>query len=210
LKPINDLDMLGINDIFNLLKRGQFPLDEDFDDHFSALSTTHSAQHFSSFYACKKAIEFLCFEEDAKVLDIGSGIGKLCFLGELTTNCEFTGVELRASFHNWAEQVRSFAKLNRIHFILRDFREIDFHSFNRFYLFNPMMEYKNTAGKIDDTISTGEKEYTDLIDSLLMKLCSLPSGIKLATYHVAANILPSQFIKVGSELGNTMHFYIKT
>lgn len=206
---LNDNDLAAIRGIFETLKTGEFPLDAEFDRFYPSLSTELSAQHFSSFYACKQALDFFGSDESVRVLDIGSGIGKFCFLGALLSKCHFTGIELRESLYNWAEKVRSASHMNQIQFILGDFKNLHFESFNCFYLFNPFMEYKDVKRKIDASILTGKEAYIQLLHTLFNKLDMLPKGIKLVTYHVRLEQIPSDFQLVESKLGNSLRCFVK-
>jgi hypothetical protein len=206
---LDENDIAAIQDIFEDLKAGVFPLDDHFDRFYPALSTELSAQHFSSFYTCKQVLDFFGSDESLNVLDIGSGIGKFCFLGALLTKSNFTGIELRESLHKWAEHVRSVAQMNQIQFLNGDVKDLNFQAYNCFYLFNPFMEYKDGKRKIDATISTERGAYTDLLSSLFNKLEALPSGIKLATYHVGMDLIPTTYQLVDRKLGNTLCLYVK-
>ena len=72
--------------------------DEEFDLIFPLEIRRKSATHFTPIKIAKAAAQFLATEPNIRILDVGSGAGKFCFVGALTTNAHFTGVEQRANY----------------------------------------------------------------------------------------------------------------
>ena len=71
--------------IFDLIKRGLWPRDEDFNRIFPTGLEETIAFHFTPLEVARRAASFLAPEIGTPVLDIGSGAGKFCFIGSLDT-----------------------------------------------------------------------------------------------------------------------------
>ena len=51
--------------------------DKDFDLVYSPVIRALSSRHWTSIKIVKKAVNFLCYKENTKILDVGSGVGKI-------------------------------------------------------------------------------------------------------------------------------------
>src|SRR3569832_550400 len=83
--------------------------DTDFDA-LVPLELRHlSNLHWTPANVAVRAAQLLAPEPDARVLDIGAGIGKLCIVGALATRARWAGVEHQAVLVAAAERLaRSF------------------------------------------------------------------------------------------------------
>ena len=66
----------------------------------------YNKDHFTPIEVAKKAAAFLSLDNNKKIVDIGSGIGKFCLTAaHLFPNCEFYGIEQRLALHEVAIKV---------------------------------------------------------------------------------------------------------
>src|SRR5689334_18357566 len=76
-------------------------VDED-DDGFDALfpewARRVSRGNFTPLAIARRAVALLCDRPGMRVLDVGSGVGKVCLVGALTSDARFHGVEQRPHF----------------------------------------------------------------------------------------------------------------
>src|SRR4051812_41417272 len=73
--------------------------DEDFDAIYPFEIRALSERHWTSVFVAKTASDFLCNQGPVKVLDIGSGAGKFCFVSAaLHPSSQFHGVDIRENF----------------------------------------------------------------------------------------------------------------
>ena len=75
---------------------------------FDELARRLSEIHWTPVRVARRAAELLVTSPDSHILDVGSGAGKFCIVGSLSTGARFTGVEQRIEL---ADQSRAF--LNR-------------------------------------------------------------------------------------------------
>jgi len=73
--------------------------DTAFDAHYPPVIRAHAFTHFTPVDVARAAAAFLVKAPGDHVLDVGSGAGKFCCVGALTTTGHFTGVERRSALH---------------------------------------------------------------------------------------------------------------
>jgi len=141
------------------LNASLFSNDTTFDwmypEYFQLLSN-----HWTPLAIARKAAGFLA-EPGARVLDIGSGIGKFCLAaGYHFPKTFFHGVEQRHELFYMAEEAKEYTKLSNVNFIYANITQINFKQFDHFYFYNSFYENINRANKIDDTIELSESLYS--------------------------------------------------
>jgi hypothetical protein len=76
-----------------------------------------SPQHWTPVRIARRAAELLTLSGAKRILDVGSGVGKFCIVGALTTEAQFVGIEParvprrdltrgRGSVRGWKSQFR--------------------------------------------------------------------------------------------------------
>lgn len=158
----------------------------------------------------KKAADFLAAENDVKVLDIGSGVGKFCLAAAFhKPNAFFCGVEQRASLIKAAEIANKSLGLKNVSFIHGNFTQVDFRNYDHFYFYNAF--YENVAGseKIDESIDYSSELYNYYNRILLKLLEQKPAGTRLATYYSLEDEVPEDYHVVGSDADNLLKYWIK-
>lgn len=97
-----------------------------------------SAVHWTPAAVARRAIEWLAPAPAMRVLDVGSGVGKLCLLGARSTTSHWYGVEQEGPLVTHArEAARSLRLEERTCFVHADALAIDWSSFEALYFFNP-------------------------------------------------------------------------
>ena len=91
--------------VFDDLKQGEAVTDEEFDVIYPTDIQTLSRRHFTPIAIAKMAAEYLADQPNARILDIGSGVGKFCMIGAACTKGHFTGVEQRENLSNLANEI---------------------------------------------------------------------------------------------------------
>ncbi|HEY5326923.1 MAG TPA: class I SAM-dependent methyltransferase [Mucilaginibacter sp.] len=183
------------------LKTGHFdaPLfsnDSTFDrmypEYFQLLSN-----HWTPLAIARKAAGFLA-EPGARVLDIGSGIGKFCLAaGYHFPETFFYGVEQRHELIYLAEEAKGRAKLPNVNFIYANITEVNFNRFDHFYFYNAFYENVDQANKIDDSIELSESLYIYYTQYLYSTLNEKAAGCRLVTYHSRDDEVPPGFKLAG-------------
>lgn len=78
--------------------------------------------------------------KEAKILDIGSGIGKFCLIGAmLYPNIHFTGIEMSERRVLIANRLKQALRLDNVTFVHADFCDVykDYTKYKYVYFFNP-------------------------------------------------------------------------
>lgn len=167
--------------------------DEEFDRIYPRSIRRLSDQHFTPLSVAKRAAAFLVREPGTRVLDIGSGAGKFCFVGAVTTEGNFTGVEQRQELVNLSNAIASSAGINNVSFVNTNVIGISFNDFDAFYLFNPFYENVKSRERMDDAVLTSPSLFASYSAHTKNQLSSMPDGTRLATYYTSRSIIPSSF-----------------
>ncbi|QHS55940.1 class I SAM-dependent methyltransferase [Mucilaginibacter sp. 14171R-50] len=188
----------------NDLNVSLFRNDAEFDWLYPEHIELMSHEHWTPLAIACKAAEFLAVP-DAKVLDIGSGIGKFCLAAAYHfPKTFFYGVEQRLELHNYAEDAKEFTQLANVNFIHANVTQINFKEFDHFYFYNSFYENVDQENRIDDTIETSFSLYTYYTRYLLHALTEKPPGTRLVTYQSLEEEVP-----IGYKLADSYNVFLK-
>jgi SAM-dependent methyltransferase len=166
-------------------------------------------QHWTPLHIAKLASGFLASHNGARVLDIGSGVGKFCLAGaHYQPGVQFFGIEQRKHLVRHAETARSRLALSNVHFMYGNLTELDFTPFDHFYFFNSFYENLNDTVKIDDDIPCTPQLYKLYNRILYRKLDGMRAGTRVATYHVLGE-MPPGYCVVEDHIGMFLKFWVK-
>lgn len=179
--------------IAEALRGGRRVSDSDFDQVFSLPARLHSTTHWSPVEVAIRAAELLATSQDITILDVGSGAGKFCLVGALTSPGKFIGVEQRQSLVEEARSCANALKTERASFIHGNMADLDWEQFDAFYLFNPFYENLLKVIRIDDAISHSQERFKRYIELVRSKLGNAPPGTQVATYHGFGGDMPSGY-----------------
>jgi hypothetical protein len=124
---------------------------------------------------------------------VGSGAGKFCIVGAISTPGTFFGVEQRRNLVREAERLTNLLNVPRVEFLLGNMLDIDWGNFDAFYLYNPFFENVATRGVIDQTVDTGIHFFNLYVDAVQRKLEVLPLGTRVVTYHGFGGKFPASY-----------------
>ena len=188
----------------------RFNSDEQFDQLYPFSIQVLARKHWTPLSVARKAANFLASENNARILDIGSGVGKFCLAAAYyKPKAFYYGVEQRKSLINHAETAREILRLENVSFIHGNFTQLDFRNYDHFYFFNSF--YENLAGrdKIDDSIDYSGELFNYYNRYLYKQLELKPTGTRLATFHSMEDEVPQGYHVVGSEMDNLLKYWIK-
>jgi len=165
--------------------------DVEFDRIFPAEFHSLSSTFFTPTEIAVRAAELLVTDADTRVLDVGSGVGKFCLVGALSTDGWFYGVEQRKRLVNLAKSIVDDFEIPRAEFLEGDARRLDWRCFQSFYLFNPFVEHLYKEGdRLDQSIGFSEDAYLAMVRGVQIRLHGLPVGTRVATYHGFGGDMP--------------------
>lgn len=147
--------------------------------------------------ACRDAAAWLAPEPGCRVLDIGSGVGKLCLVGSLITGATFVGIEQRPHLVEIARELASRLGAATASFVCDDAFAIDWRDFTSLYLFNPFAEvlYPDEV-QIDSTVEYEERRFERELVRLAEKLAELRPLARVVVYHALGCPLPEGFRRI--------------
>jgi SAM-dependent methyltransferase len=183
--------------------------DDDFDELLPAKYETISKKHWTSVRAAKLASDFLVEKFGTRVLDIGSGVGKFCLVGALTTNGFFTGVEQRKELVTVARRLSTDYLVGNVRFIHDNITSIRFADFDSFYFYNSFYENIEWENRIDDAVNLDIKLYHHYSTYVAGQLASMPPGSRLVTNCGSSCIVPKSYRLVDSTYHGKLDFWEK-
>jgi SAM-dependent methyltransferase len=163
--------------------------DRQYPEHFQLLSP----KHWTPLAVAHIAAGFLA-KPGARVLDIGSGIGKFCLAaGFYFPETYFYGVEQRQELIYLAEEAKQCTQLFNVNFIYANITQVNFKEFDHFYFYNSFYENVDATNQIDDTIEISEGLYTYYTQYLQSALDEKPPGTRLVTFHSLEQEIPPSY-----------------
>lgn len=188
----------------------RFSSDKQFNQLYPLSVQVLALRHWTSLIVARKAANFLAAENNVRILDIGSGVGKFCLgAAYYKPKAFYYGIEQRRNLVHHAETAREILHIENVSFIHGNFTQLDFKNYDHFYFYNAF--YENLAGtdKIDDSIDYTCELYNYYNRYLYKQLEQKPAGTRLATFHSLEGEVPQSYHVVGSEFDNLLKFWIK-
>jgi SAM-dependent methyltransferase len=171
--------------------------DPSFDRVYPAQQRFRSWLHWTPLEVAVRASAMLASGQAIRVLDVGSGVGKLCLVGALTTPATWFGIERDAAMVTAARAAALKLQVEKkAVFTLGDVTRTDWSGFDAFYLFNPFGEY--LLHGLDGAVSRRDA-YRSCIDFTQQQLAAAPPGTRVVTYHGFGGSLPSGYELVHRE-----------
>lgn len=187
-----------------------FSSDEQFHFLYTPEIQALAQRHWTPLAIARKAANFLAAEPNARILDIGSGVGKFCLSAAYyKPNAYYYGVEQRKNLITFAETAKDRLRFENVFFIHGNFTQLDLRKYDHFYFYNSFFENLFGADKIDDSIAYSGELFNYYNRYLYKQLTQLPIGTRLATFHSLDYEIPPCFHVVGSELEDRLKFWIK-
>jgi len=184
------------------------------DEHFNKLYPLSiqelSRRHWTPLAVARKAVHFLAIQNNVRILDIGSGVGKFCLgAAYYKPKAFYYGIEQRKYLIEHAEAAKDRLHLENVSFINGNFTQLDFKNFDHFYFYNSFYENLIGTNKIDDNIHYSSELYNYYNRYLFQQLDQKKPGTRLATFHSLEDEIPKSYHEVGSEFDNLLKFWIK-
>jgi SAM-dependent methyltransferase len=175
-----------------------------YPEHIQLLS-----QHWTPLSIAYKAAGFLA-EQGARVLDIGSGIGKFCLTAaHYFPETFFYGVEQRHELICLAEEAKGYLNLPNVNFIYANITQINFREFDHFYFYNSFYENIDPKNQIDDTIELSQSLYNYYTQYIHNVLDERPKGTRLVTFHTFDEEIPLAYKLVDVSFDHLLKMWIK-
>lgn len=184
--------------------------DERFNRLYPVSVQSLARRHWTPLHVARCAAKFLAVQANARILDIGSGVGKFCLgAAYYEPRAFYYGVEQRKSLVYNAETARQILRHQNVFFIHGNFTQLDLKDYDHFYLYNPFYENLAYSDKIDDSIDYSDELYNYYNRYLYRQLEQKPAGTRLATFHSLEDEIPPAYFVMGTEMDNLLKFWIK-
>ncbi len=168
-----------------------------------------SQLYFTPIEIAQTAAEWLTVNNEQKVLDIGSGLGKFCIAGARCANNHFYGVEHRRSLVELANELASYYETKNVTFLNTNILDIDFSEYDSFYFFNSFYENLETDQRLNDEVELEESLYQIYLDYTEKQLDSLKKGTRLVTYFGNNFEVPNSYQRVKDAFDGSLKLWIK-
>lgn len=191
-------------------KEIRFSSDVEFNKIYPPNIQSLARRHWTPLDVARKAAKFLANTNNARILDIGSGVGKFCLSAAyFEPKAVFYGVEQRRNLISYAEQAKEVLALKNVSFINADFTQLDFTNYDHFYFYNSFYENLTGTDKIDDSIDYSAELFYYYNRCLYKLLEKKPTGTKLVTFHSLEDEVPSSYHVIDLEMDSLLKFWIK-
>lgn len=192
-----DAQCSAVHAISTLLRQHQVVPDEQFDRVFPIGHRYRSALHWTPIEIALRACAWLAPEPDSTALDIGSGVGKVCLVGALTTPGQWVGIERDANMVSAAiKAARALGVANRTCFVHGELASINWAKFDGFYLFNPFAEALFAVAC--DPVER-QAAYIEHVAQVQRGLVTARPGTRVVTYHGFGGEFPRELELVHRE-----------
>ena len=189
--------------VLNNLRAGNLLNDAEFDRIYPLAHRKLSQVQWTPVSVAKRASKFLVQTPACRVLDVGSGCGKFCLIGALTTGGEFFGIEQRKDFVEFSKKLARRHRVPGVSYIHGNVVDLNWDKFDAFYFFNPF--YENIASfyepvsreiQLNPSFRPSEERYECYIESVRDKLRTVKTGTRVVTYHGFGGKFPLGFTRV--------------
>lgn len=166
--------------------------DYEFDLHLMSAARAASATFWTPIAVARRAAELFERHGVERVLDVGSGAGKFCVVGALTSAIHFTGVEQRLHLVQGAEVLAGkFGVAQRARFVHETMARIDFAQFGGLYFYNPFAESGFAReDRLDEEVNHSEEKWRRDVWLAEQVLAEMPLHTCVATYHGFGGYVP--------------------
>ncbi len=167
-----------------------------FDQVFHPSQRVRTCIHWTPVDVAMRAAVLLAPLPGRKVLDVGSGVGKLCLVGAATTTSSWFGVERDAEMVQSARTAACRMHVEqRTRFFVGDVTGVDWSVFDAFYLFNPFAEmlYEGLLSSTPEEAQARRARYTANVEFVQQQLSSAAPGTRVVTYHGLGGEMPAGF-----------------
>lgn len=170
-----------------MTQHGAGTLDGQFDRLIPRELQHLSANHWTPLDIAVRAATLLCPTAQTRILDVGSGIGKLCTVGALSTLGTWVGVEQHEPLVRTASCLaRKLGVGGRTRFLHADAFSLDWNEYDALYFYNPFELSLFGDQSLNPRRSTQ-------IARVQQRLAALPNATRVVTFHGFGGVMPETF-----------------
>ncbi len=182
--------MMTAAEVAAALRGGARVADAAFDALFPAAHGARAATHATPIAIGRQVCALLGAGEKDAVLDVGSGIGKMCLVGALVGPARWTGVEKHAGMVRIATRMAAaLGVADRATFVHAHAAQLDWRPYAGVYLYNPLAE----AVFAERDVGRAEVAHHADVTALEAALATLRAGARVVTYYGFGGDFPAGF-----------------
>lgn len=182
--------MTTAGDVAAALRAGERVADAAFDALFPAAHATRAATHATPIAVARQVCALLAGADGDTILDVGSGVGKMCLVGALVGPARWTGVEKHAGMVRIATRMASaLGVADRATFVHAHAAQIDWRPYAGVYLYNPLSE----AVFAERDVGRAELAHHADVRALEAALATLRPRARVVTYYGFGGDFPAGF-----------------
>lgn len=185
------------------IRRGELLFtDEAFDKILPKYYQFCSAIHWTSFEVAKVITEWLKPYKEKEFLDVGCGLGKLCFYLGVHTSLNINGIEQRGHLVDIAKKIIDTNNIFNINIFHGNVLDLSWDDYDIYYFYNPFHEHVFDVDllQIDTKIKFSKEKFYTYTFFVYETLERLPIGKILITYHGFGKAPPPTWKLVKSKL----------
>ncbi|UJR86002.1 class I SAM-dependent methyltransferase [Sandaracinus amylolyticus] len=193
------------DELARALRRGCPVDDDEFDRLLIERYRCVAARYFTPIAVAARAAHVLESYGVRTVLDVGSGVGKLCIVAALGSDLELTGIEQRAPMVLESRRLAArFGVSHRARFERGTIEAIDLAAFDALYVFNSFAENVfPVSERLDATVELSATRMARDLAIVERALERMPLAGSLLTYHGFGGEIPDTFDCVHEETAGT-------
>jgi predicted RNA methylase len=173
-----------------------------FDKIFSKRMRFLSSMHWTPVETALRAAKMLETSPEARILDVGSGVGKACIVAALATDSYWSGVEQDPTL---VEEANTAARLlgvdGQSHFTCGDISAVDWDRYDGFYFYNPFESLHFNQPHASPFIKYAT--FQSHLRRAREHLSNVRIGTRVVTYHGLGGDMPNGYDLVTREEGDT-------
>jgi SAM-dependent methyltransferase len=186
-----------------------FTKDASFDLLYPRHIRELSQMHWTPVDIAINAALFLAVP-NAKVLDIGSGVGKFCITaGAHFPETQFIGIEQRKELNTHAEIAKDGISLHNVSFIQGNLADLDYNDYDHFYFYNSFYENIEPGSRIDYAVRTSFELYERYSRFVYAMLDAKKTGTRLVTYHARDTQIPPSYSLVDNSYNKQLKMWVR-
>lgn len=168
-----------------------------------------SGIHWTPLAVAEVAAKFLAPDADARVIDIGAGVGKFCIAASMYSDGTFTGIEQRRNFVTAGNKVMKKLGMDRASLVHGNFIDLDLAGYTGIYFFNSFHENIVFSDALDNKIEMSTELFELYTAHLQAQLIKMPIGTRLATYWLTITEIPGSYKLLETHFEGLLKLWVK-
>jgi len=186
-----------------------FRKDAAFDTLYPPHIRDLSQLHWTSLDIALEASNFLA-SPGARVLDIGSGVGKFCIAAAVYhPDTQFFGIEQRKELFTFAKSAQEAIGVENVHFSYGNLMDLNYENYDHYYFYNSFYENIEPGSRIDYSVNASFELYNQYTWYVHEMLSNRPAGTKLVTYHTQDKQIPSSYKLIENSYSRFLKMWVK-